>query len=181
MHRVMIIGQPGSGKSTFAQEFGEITHLPVFHIDHIHWQSGWVERPGPEKDKLCAEVHARDKWVFEGGRSSTWPERLERADTLIWLDLPLGLRAWRVFWRTLRYLGRTRPDLPDGCPERFDWEFTRWIWDTRHSARERMQTLYDSVPLDKDRYHLSSPRQARHFLINLRRAAKVGNLGISHR
>ena len=181
MRRVMIIGQPGSGKSTFARKLGAITHLPVFHIDHIHWQSGWVERPGPEKDRLCAEVHARDKWIFEGGRSTTWPERLERADTLIWLDLPLGLRARRVLWRTLRYLGRTRPELPDGCPERFDWEFTRWIWDTRHSAKEKMQTTFASAPLDKNRYHLTSQRQVRDFLSDLRHAASLGNLGISHR
>ena len=93
MRRIMIIGQPGSGKSTFARELGAITHLPVFHIDHIHWQSGWVERPGPEKDRLCADVHAQDKWIFEGGHSTTWPERLDRADTLIWLDLPLLLWA----------------------------------------------------------------------------------------
>lgn len=44
LKRIMIIGQPGSGKSTLAKLLGEITGLPVVHIDTIHWQTGWVER-----------------------------------------------------------------------------------------------------------------------------------------
>ncbi len=177
----MIIGQPGSGKSWLARELGRLTYLPVYHIDHIHWQPGWVERPGPEKDALCAEIHAREKWIFEGGRSVTWTERLDRADTLIWLDLPLWLRAWRVFWRTLRHLGRTRPDLPDGCPERFDMEFIHWIWRTRNTSRLRMERLYRAAPPGKAKHHLRSPREIRHYLGSLRQAVAVGNLGIPHR
>jgi len=181
MKRVMIIGQPGSGKSTLARQIGEITHLPVVHIDRIHWQPGWVERPRAEKTALCAEVHARETWIFEGGHSATWAERLERADTLIWLDFPLWLRAWRVIKRTLRHHGQSRPDLPEDCPERFDWEFTQWIWNTRHSGRANAQRLFDSAPSEKDTYRLSSPRAVRGFLDGLRHAASTGNLGISHR
>ena len=48
MRRVMIVGQPGAGKSTLAREIGAITHLPVVHIDLIHWRAGWVERTGAE-------------------------------------------------------------------------------------------------------------------------------------
>ena len=181
MQRVMIIGQPGSGKSVLAQELGRITYLPVYHIDHIHWMSGWIERPGSEKDVMCAEVHAREKWIFEGGRSVTWAERLDRADTLIWLDFPLSVRAWRVVWRTLRYLGRTRPDLPEGCPERFDLEFARWIWRTRETSRVGMERLFKGAPPDKDKHRLRSAGDVRRYLVDLRRAVAVGNLGIPHR
>ena len=162
--RIMIIGQPGSGKSTLARALGRLTQLPVEHIDKIHWQTGWIERPGAEKDRLCAAVHAREQWIFEGGRSSTWPERLARADMLIWLDFPLWLRAWRVTWRTVRYYGQSRPDLPPGCPERFNWEFTRWIWDTRHSGRNAMQVFFDNAAGQTRRHRLSSALQVSRFL-----------------
>lgn len=157
--RIMIVGQPGSGKSTLARELGSLLTLPVVHMDHIHWQSGWIERSGPEKDRLCFEVHARESWIFEGGRSSTWSERLERADILIWLDFPLTVRAWRVFRRTLRYHGKTRPDLPDGCPERFSMEFIKWIWNTRNSGQNRMLKLFESAPSDMPKYRLQNKRQ----------------------
>lgn len=164
MKRIMIVGQPGSGKSTLARELGECLTLPVVHVDHIHWQAGWIERSRAQKERLCSEAHAEDTWIFEGGQSSTWPERLDRADTLIWLDFPLTVRAWRVFRRTIQHYGRTRPDLPDGCPERFDLEFTKWIWNTRHSGKARMRKLFDCAPASKDKYWLKNQRQVNDFI-----------------
>lgn len=93
LKRIMIIGQPGSGKSTLARALGDITELPVVHIDKIHWKSGWVERSKAERTRLCEEVHAGDKWIFEGGHSITWPKRIARADMIIALDMPLRVRA----------------------------------------------------------------------------------------
>jgi adenylate kinase family enzyme len=144
MKRVVIIGGPGSGKSTLARKMGAITGLPVVHIDHIHWQPGWVERSSAEKDRLTREVHARQEWIFEGGHFRTLDERLQRADTFIWLDFPVGVRLWGVLARTWRDYGRTRPDLPENCPERFNVEtlkFIHFIWTTRNRWRERLENV----------------------------------------
>ncbi|MEM6566663.1 MAG: AAA family ATPase [Pseudomonadota bacterium] len=180
MQRVMIIGQPGSGKSTLAKRLGELTYLPVIHIDLIHWMPGWIERDRVEKTRMTLQVIAEPKWIFEGGHSATWPQRLERADTLIWLDFPLNLRAWRVLKRTLRHYGRTRPDLPEGCPEHFSWEFWGWIWRTRRTSRTAMRKLFDGAPKDKTTYHLRSPSEVRGFLLSLGKAVSIGNLGVPH-
>ena len=67
MRRVMIVGGPGSGKSTLARALGARSGLPVFHMDLIHWQSGWVERSKPEKDRLTHKVHRRDAWISRAG------------------------------------------------------------------------------------------------------------------
>jgi adenylate kinase family enzyme len=149
MQRVMIVGQPGSGKSTFARALGERTGLPVVHIDKIHWQPGWVERSRDEKDRLTREVHARETWIFEGGHSRTWPERIARADTLIWLDVPLPRRLWRVLRRAVTGYGRTRPDMQDDCPEQLGGTFVdllRFMWRTRRSGRMKIQAIFDAPP-----------------------------------
>ncbi len=161
--RVMIIGQPGSGKSTLARELGEILDLPVFYIDQIHWKPGWIERGGVGKDRLCSDVHSQDKWIFEGGRSTTWAERIDRADTLIWLDFTLPVRSWRIFTRTIRHYGESRPDLPKGCPERFSLEFTRFVWKTRKIGRERQNQFFNSAPVGKDKYRLCSQSAVEQF------------------
>ena len=181
MRRVMIIGQPGSGKSTLARAIGEITHLPVFHMDQIHWMSGWKERSTLEKARLVAEVEARENWVFEGGYSKSWTNRSARADTLIWIDIPLFTRSFRVLRRTITQFGKTRLDLPDGCPERFSLEFYQWIWNTRKTGRDRPHRIYDSLPEGKAKYWLRSGVEMDQYISGLRQAAKLGNLGISHR
>ncbi|MEM9709999.1 MAG: AAA family ATPase [Pseudomonadota bacterium] len=167
MERVMIIGQPGSGKSTLARALGARTGLPVVHIDMIHWEAGWVERSPDEKTRLCREVHARSEWIFEGGHSVTWSERLARADTIIWLDIPLALRLWRVTWRVIQNWNRSRPDLPEGCPERFDLEFYRFIWRTRRRARDRIAKLVADAPPEKRVVVLRSRRAAEAWLADL--------------
>lgn len=163
--RIMIIGQPGSGKSTLAASLGKITGLPVYHIDkEVHWLPNWVERDRTEKARLCAEIHAKEKWIFEGGHSSTWNERLARADMLIWLDLPLWLRYWRVITRTIKHYGKSRHDLPKDCPEHFSWEFIYFIWRTRHTSRDSMVRIFEQVPVDKRRYQLTTAHEADAFL-----------------
>ncbi|WP_375263040.1 AAA family ATPase [Palleronia sp.] len=166
MKRVMIVGQPGAGKSTLARGIGVRTGLPVVHIDHIHWQSGWCERPREDKTRLCHEIHARGRWVFEGGHSSTWPERLARCGTLIWMDVPASKRLWRVVRRSLRYRGQTRPDLPDGCPEHIDPKFFRWIWETRNTGRAKIGAFFDAAT-DKRKVRLRRNRDVAAFLASL--------------
>ncbi|WP_299043368.1 AAA family ATPase [uncultured Tateyamaria sp.] len=181
MQRVMIIGQPGSGKSTLARRLGEKTFLPVIHMDHIHWTAGWVERDRAEKSQMTLDVIAEPQWIFEGGHSATYAQRLARADTLIWLDLPLMLRLRRVLWRTVRHYGHTRPDLPQGCPEQFSLEFLAFIWRTRHRSRAKLQALYDTAPADKTTYRFTTAAQVNTFLSDLGTALAIGNLGIPHR
>ncbi len=167
MKRVMIVGQPGAGKSTLARALGQRIGLPVVHIDCIHWQPGWVERDKASKIALMRAEEERDAWIIEGGLSATWDTRLARADTVIVLEFPTWLRLWRVVKRRIEYAGgQTRPDLPPDCPERFDAAFLRWIWDTRHSNRLRNRDLIARAA-PKRTYLLTGPRAVRRFLRDL--------------
>jgi adenylate kinase family enzyme len=170
MQRVMIVGGPGSGKSTLACALGLRTGLPVYHMDHIHWQPGWVERSKDDKDRLTEVIHARARWIFEGGHSRTYGSRVARADTLIWLDLPVGLRFRRVLWRSVRWWGRSRPDLPAGCIEQFGPEtlpFWRFIWRTRASARQPLLAILAAPPVHLQIVHLRHPRAVAAYLAGL--------------
>lgn len=167
----MIIGQPGSGKSTLARAIGDLAGLPVVHVDMIHWMPGWIERPLSDKIEMALIEEAKPCWVFEGGLSRTWDNRMSRADTIIWLDIIFLLRVWRVFKRTIKDFGRTRADLPENCPERFNGEFWRWIWNTRKTARQKIIRQLEQVRPDQDVYHLRSPNDVRRFLKEQRELA----------
>ena len=170
MKRVMIVGGPGSGKSVLAAALGKKTGLPVFHMDKIHWLPDWVERTREEKDRMTHEVHMKYSWIFEGGHSSTYAERVGRADTFLWLDVPVGRRIYRVLKRSLRYYGQSRPDLPEGCPERFNRqtvEFVRFIWRTRHSARAKLEAIYRDPPSHLKVHRLETFTDVRRYLDGL--------------
>lgn len=166
MKRVMIVGGPGSGKSTLARSLSDVTGLPVFHMDHLHWKAGWVERARVEKVPMALEIEARPSWIFEGGLSATYDNRLARADTLVWLDLPVRLRLWRVMMRTFKHRGQSRPDLPEGCPEGMSFHtlaFFYYIWRTRQSHRVKLLPL-KTRRSDVSVFHLRRPIDVERFL-----------------
>jgi len=169
--RIMIVGQPGSGKSSLAHALGQRSGLPVIHIDKIHWRPGWVERSKAEKTRLCQEAEQGDRWIFEGGHSTTWRSRLARADMLIWIDRPVGLRLWRVLKRAIVGLGRTRPDMADGCPERLRSlpEFVHYIWTTRKSGSAKIAKLTEFAPGHCKVVHLSSDEEVAEFVAHFPR------------
>lgn len=152
----MVIGQPGAGKSTLAMKLGERTGLPVVHLDKIHWMPGWVERPLSEKIPLIRAEEEKERWIIEGGLSSTWDTRLERADMLVWIDVALTRRLWRVLWRSWRFRGKSRPDLTEGCPEQFSRETVDFFWfilRTWRPGKRRMARVFAAYPKPKKRLH----------------------------
>ena len=168
MKRAMIIGGSGSGKSTLARLLGEISNLPVVHIDPMYWKPRWVQRTSDETHALVLEAASKDIWVFDGNHSRSIPDRMARADHFIFLDLPTYLRLWRVLNRTIRYLGRPRPDMADGCPERFNWEFlTVWVAGYHRRSHARDIAVLNSAPDHVKCYHLKSRKEVRQFLTDM--------------
>jgi len=165
MKRVMIIGGSGSGKSTLARMLGEVTGLPVVHIDPMFWRPGWEQRPMDETHALVREATACDSWIFEGNNSSTFAERMVRADTLIFLDMPTYLRLWRVIRRTIKDYGKVRIGSGEGCPERFNWEFlTKWVLQYNTMGRPRVLQALENTPEHLQVHRLTSRGEVRRFL-----------------
>ena len=104
---------------------------------------------------------------MEGGHSRTYADRLSRADTFIWLDFPVGLRLFRVLKRSAMHFGQTRPDLPEGCPERFNWQtvaFLHFILKTRLSSRAKLEAIYREPPPHLEVHKFTSSRDVGNFL-----------------
>lgn len=127
MKRVLIIGSGGSGKSTLALRLQKITGLPLVHLDRMYWHPGWEKTPKDEWLAKIAEITAADEWILDGNFDGTLDERLTRADTVIFLDLPRYLCIFRVIKRRLSYRGTNRPDMSEGCNEKLDAEYLWWL------------------------------------------------------
>ena len=166
MERVMIIGCGGAGKSTLARKLGEKTGLPVVHLDKLFWTPGWVSLSREEFDKVHREAIAQEKWILDGNFDRTIPERIQRCDTIVYLDFSRFACLMGVAKRILTTYGEVRPDMGDGCPERFDWEFLQWVWNFNKNKREKNYRLIEQCN-DKEIHILKNRRQVKQFLESL--------------
>ena len=142
MKRIMVIGCGGAGKSTLSRKLGKITGLPVVHLDQIWWSPGnWQHITREEFDlRLEAEVE-KDTWILDGNFNRTLETRLERCDTVVYLDYPrlVCLKNWLS--RVIRNWGTAREDMAPGCAEWFDPEMAQWIWNFNKNNRNRYYDL----------------------------------------
>ncbi len=111
--RIHITGNAGSGKSTLAEKIGTILGLDVFSLDAVVWKEGWKVTPQDERRRLEKMIVARPQWIIEGVSSIA----REAADTIIFLDFPRNVCYLRCAKRNVHYLFKSRPGLPDNCPE----------------------------------------------------------------
>jgi adenylate kinase family enzyme len=141
VRRVAVIGCGGAGKTTLSLELGRRLGLPVLHVDGHYWR-GSDARMGEEWPAIHRELIARERWIIDGMKPGVLAERLERADTVIFLDLPRRTCYRGVVERRLAFRGRARPET--GLPDRIDWAFVRWIWDFRRLLRPRILELLEA-------------------------------------
>ncbi len=139
MQRVMIIGPCGAGKSTLSFDLAKRLALPLIHMDKLNWQPGWVDEGNDRLRGLLATEIARDRWLIEGNYGSTMAMRLNRADTVVYLDYPLPLCLTRLIKRIISGYGKTRPDMADDCPERFDPGFLWYVINWNRGPRQRTE------------------------------------------
>jgi adenylate kinase family enzyme len=138
MQRVLVLGCCGAGKSTLSRRIAAITGLPRIELDTHYWHPGWQATPREAWAQTVAALCERPAWIMDGNYTGTLPLRLARADAVIWLDYPRRVCLRRVLLRVAKDHGRVREGRPAGCPERFDLEFLRYVWNFNASVRPRV-------------------------------------------
>ena len=167
MERIIIIGCGGSGKSTLSRQLGALTGLPVVHLDQIWWAPGnWEHLSREEFDERLAMELEKDRWIMDGNFNRTMERRLERADTVVYLDYPRWQCLLGWLGRVIRNWGHARPDMGPGCSEKFDPEMAGWIWNFNRKNRAGYYEILSRAE-GKRIVILKSRREAGEFLKKL--------------
>lgn len=162
MQRVLVVGPCGAGKSTLSHELARRLDLPLFHMDRLAWKPGWIDSTHDELRTALAPILAGERWLIDGNYGGTLPERLARADTVIVLDYPIPLCLARIVRRYRQYRGRSRPDMTEGCPEKIDLEFVRYVATWRLGPARRLEASLRDWGGTVVR--LRSPHETEHWL-----------------
>ena len=166
MERILIIGCGGSGKSTLARSLSEKLNMPVIHLDKVWWRPGWEHISREEFTQIIQEQMLNPRWIMDGNFNHTLPLRLRHCDTVLYLDFNRIACLMGVLKRILTTRGTVRPDMGDGCPERFDWEFIKWVWDFNKNNRQANYEMLSAHP-DVKAYIFKNRGQVKRFLKNL--------------
>jgi adenylate kinase family enzyme len=123
-----------------------------------------VARSQEEWRALQEELVRADGWIIDGNHQPTLDVRLRAADTVVMLDYGRARCLWRVLRRWRRYRGRPRADRADGCDERLDREFLRFVWSYPREGRPVALEAVARHAADAAFIRLGSPAHARRFL-----------------
>jgi adenylate kinase family enzyme len=170
VRRVAVMGTTCSGKSTLARELAGRLDVPYVELDALFWGAGWTKTEKEAFRRRVEPLVQGEAWVVDGNYTGSLGDLvLRRADTLLWLDIPLARVLWRVSKRTLGRIVR-RTELWSGNRETWRNAFfsrdSLFVWAVQTHGRFRRRL---PVRLATDLSHirlvrLRSPRETRRWL-----------------
>lgn len=162
MKKIIVIGCPGSGKSTLSKELHRRTGLPLYHLDMMYWNA---DRTNVEKNIFLERLSAvleEDEWIIDGNYQSTMDLRMQECDTVIFLDYPLDVCLDGILERR----GKPRSDMPWVEPKQYDEEFIEFIKNYNFKSRPQVIKLLDTY-FNKNILIFKSRSEANSFLSRL--------------
>ena len=159
MEKVIVIGCPGSGKSTFAEKLNKCTGLPLYYLDAIWHKPDRTHITRAEYDEKLSEIFATQEWIIDGNYSRTIEVRMQRCDTVFLFDLPTEVCIQGATAR----LGRERYDVP-WIDTELDPRFKQEIEDFPTKVLPGIYALIDKYRAGRQVFIFKSREQANEYL-----------------
>ncbi|MBE6962473.1 MAG: adenylate kinase [Ruminococcaceae bacterium] len=159
MKKIIVIGCPGSGKSTFSKSLHKITNIPLYHLDMLFWNADKTTVGKSVFLDRLLKIIENSEWIIDGNYGSTMELRMQKCDTVIFLDYPLDVCLNGIQDRK----GKPRSDMPWIESDEDDAEFVEFIKNYNSQSRPKVIELLKRYS-DKDIYIFSNRVQAEEFL-----------------
>ena len=173
--RISIIGYSASGKSTLAKALGEILNIPILHLDKVNFLPNWIERDKTESKKIVEDfINNNPKFIIDGVYSKfSYELRMKLSDKIIFLDFDRFTCLFQAFQRYNEYKGKVRDSMSEGCNEKLDWNFIKWILlDSR--TEERVNRFNKTIEEYKEKIiYLNNRKEVDDFVEKVKINKKI--------
>ena len=145
--KIMIIGRPGGGKSTFALKLKEILKLPLYHLDKYFYVDNWQPRDYQAFLETQQQFVDSSTWIIDGNSTKSYENRYAKADLCLYFNFP----RYQCYWRIFKRLFHKHPDIDDraeNCKETIRWSLITYMWhfeDRVNSITRALQQKYPNV------------------------------------
>lgn len=162
MKKIIVIGCPGSGKTTFSKKLNQITEIPLYHLDAIWHKPDKTHIPREEFDRRISEIFATDSWIIDGNYNRTIEMRLKECDTVFLFDLPTEVCLKGAMER----IGKGLYNLP-WIETELDPEFEGFIKDFASQSLPKIYSLIDKYKEEKQIIIFKSHQESDAYLEKL--------------
>jgi adenylate kinase family enzyme len=160
MKKIIVIGCPGSGKTTFSEKLNKLTGIPLFHLDAIWHKPDKTHISREDFDERLGEILALDSYIIDGNYSRTVERRIAACDTVFFLDYPIEVCLAGIKAR----MGKPRADMPWIETEE-DAEFLEYVKRFNTEQRPNIIELLEKYK-DKRIFVFKTREEANEYLID---------------
>lgn len=163
MSKIIVIGCPGAGKSTFSRKLSEVTGIKLHYLDMLWHKPDKTHISREEFDIGLEKIMANESWIIDGNYTRTLGARLKECDTAFLLDYPLEICLEGAASR----IGKERVDLP-WTEDEFDEEFKQYIIEF---SKDNLPVIYELLDKYRDTKKIiifKSRNEADDYLENIK-------------
>lgn len=163
MSKIIVIGCPGAGKSTFSRKLSEVTGIKLYYLDMLWHKPDKTHISREEFDIELEKIMTNESWIIDGNYTRTLEARLKECDTVFLLDYPLEICLEGAASR----IGKERVDLP-WTEDEFDEEFKQYIIDF---SKDNLPVIYELLDKYRDTKKIiifKSRNEADDYLENIK-------------
>ncbi|MBO4325617.1 MAG: adenylate kinase [Lachnospiraceae bacterium] len=165
MKKIIIIGSPGAGKSTFARKLRDKTGLPLYYLDMLWHLPDRTTVTREEFDAKLAAIMAADEWILDGNFGRTMETRMQHCDTIFLLDYPMEVCLAGIKAR----VGTVREEMP-WVEEELNKDFAQWVTEFPKVRLPEIYSLLEKYQEGREVHILRSREETDAYLQSLETA-----------
>lgn len=165
--KILVLGNSGSGKSTFTQTLSQKMNIPFLHLDTIIYKHDWKEPEFEQAQHIVYDFMKKENWIIDGNFLNKIVNRFEECNCIYFLDFNRFICLWSVIKRYFKYKGKKRSSRSNYCDEKLTFDYLKWVGIDYYKTSRKTIKNYLSQHSEKKIIIFKNRKQVQKYLKEL--------------